>query len=169
MEILKASTDWARAEVFSSSFFVMFGLLFMLASIGFWYLGKTEIAKAFNIPTMVAGVLLLIIGLGIMFANHTRQASFTEAYENDAPAFITSEIARTEKSMREYATVVFKAIPFIIILCALAIMFIETPIWRSSAITILAMMAVILVIDSNANARIEAYHTQLLAHSDQKP
>ena len=29
MDILKASTDWAKAELFSTPFFILFGVLFM--------------------------------------------------------------------------------------------------------------------------------------------
>ena len=45
MEILKLAIEWAKAEVFSSRFFIAFGVLFISASIGFWQLGKTELAK----------------------------------------------------------------------------------------------------------------------------
>ena len=41
MEILKTATDWAKTEVFSSAFFIIFGVVFVLASIGFWQMGKT--------------------------------------------------------------------------------------------------------------------------------
>ena len=63
MDILKASTDWAKSELFSTPFFVLFGVLFIAASIGFWQLGKTEMAKAYIIPTLVAGVLLRLLDL----------------------------------------------------------------------------------------------------------
>lgn len=161
MEILKTATDWAKAEVFSSQFFIFFGLLFVLATIGFWQLGKTDVAKAFVFPTLVAGVLLLAVGLGIFFTNKSRVASFTTAYNSDASAFVKSEIVRTEKSMGEYQTIVFKIIPLIIVVAALLIVFIDKPIWRAISITTIAMMAVILLVDTNANARIEAYNKQL--------
>lgn len=162
MEILKVATDWAKAEVFSSQFFIFFGVLFLLGSIGFWQLGKTEVAKAFITPMLVAGLLILTVGLGIFFANKSRITSFKEAYNKDAPAFVKSEIARTEKSMGEYQTIVFKIIPLIIVVAALLIIFMDQPIWRAISITTIAMMVVILLVDNNANARIEAYHKQLV-------
>ena len=69
MDILKIATEWARAEVFSSKFFIFFGILFVLGTIGFWQLGKTETAKAFIYPTLVSGILLLAVGIGILYAN----------------------------------------------------------------------------------------------------
>ncbi len=162
MEILKAATDWAKAEVFSSRFFILFGIMFVLATVGFWQLGKTEVARAYIYPTLVAGILLLAVGLGIFFTNKSRVTSFVTDYNNDAITFVKSEITRTEKSMGEYRNIVFKIVPVIIMLASLLIVFVDKPSWRAICITTIAMMVVILVIDSNANARIEAYHQMLL-------
>lgn len=163
MEILKIATDWAKAEVFSSQFFILFGVLFVLGSVGFWQLGKTEVAKAFIVPGLVAGTLLLAIGIGIFVANKSRITSFAEAYNRDAATFVESEITRTEKTMHEFQTIVFKIIPLIMVSAALLIIFVDKPIWRAIGITTIAMMVVILLVDSNANARIEAYNKQLVS------
>jgi len=170
MEILKIATEWAKAEVFSSRFFVLFALLFLIGSIGFWQLGKTETAKAYTIPTVVvvvvvvvvvAGGLLLAVGLGIYVTNKSRVTSFAEAYHANPEEFVQSEITRTEKSIGEYKTIVFKIIPMIIMVAALLIVFLDTPIWRAACITIISMMMVILLVDSNATARIDTYRSQL--------
>lgn len=161
MEILKLATEWAKSEVFSTRFFILFAILFLIASIGFWQLGKTDIAKAYIFPTLVAGVLLLTIGLGLFYTNKSRITAFEKAYNKDAAAFVESEIARTESTLKEYKTVVFKAIPIIIILAALLIIFINTPTWRAISITTIAMLIVILLIDGMAHGRIEIYHKQL--------
>ncbi|MEP3211276.1 MAG: hypothetical protein ABJN95_18970 [Maribacter sp.] len=157
MDILKAATDWAKAELFSTPFFILFGVVFMAASLGFWQLGKTDMARAYIIPTLVAGALLLTIGLGLFFTNKARITAFETAFQADAAAFVTSEIARAESTLKEYKTIVFKAIPIIIIAAALLILFSNTPTWRAIGITTIAMMVVILLIDGTAHARIEAY------------
>ncbi|MBD0851419.1 hypothetical protein [Maribacter arenosus] len=161
MDILKTATEWARAELFSTPFFILFGVLFMAASLGFWQLGKTDMARAYIIPTLVAGALLTIIGLGLFFTNKSRIAQFETAYNTDSTAFVISEIERTEATLKEYKNVVFTAIPLIIVACALVIFFVNTPIWRASMITTIAMLVVILLIDGTAYARIEAYNEQL--------
>jgi len=162
MEILKIATDWAKSEVFSTRFFILFAILFLIASIGFWQLGKTELAKAYIIPTLVAGILLMTIGIGLFYTNKTRITAFKTAHTSDASAFMESEISRTESTLKEY-TVVFKVVPLIIIVAALLIVFINTPTWRAIGITTIAMMIVILLVDGTAHARIEAYHKQLEA------
>lgn len=161
MEILKLATEWAKAEVFSTRFFIYFALLFLISSVGFWQLGKTDIAKAYIIPTLVAGILLLAIGLGLFFTNKSRVKEFEIDYNSNASAFVESEIARAESTLKEYKTVVFKAIPLIIIVAALLIIFINTPTWRAISITTIAMMIVILLIDGTAHARIETYYKEL--------
>ena len=161
MEILKTATDWAKAEVFSTTFFILFGIGFVAASIGFWQLGKTDLAKAYIIPTLVAGVLLLTIGLGLFFTNISRISSFESEYNQDASAFVKSEMVRVDNTLNEYKTVVFKVVPIIIIAAALIIIFINTPTWRAIGITTIAMLIVILLIDGTAHARIEAYKKQL--------
>jgi len=163
MEILKSATDWAKAELFSTPFFILFGVLFVLASIGFWQLGKTEMARAYIIPTLVAGSILMVIGLGLFFTNKLRVTQFEKAYNTDASAFVESELNRAEATLKEYQTIVFKAIPVIIIICALVILFVDKPIWRASMITTIAMLVVILLIDGTAHARIDAYNQELLS------
>ena len=162
MDILKEATDWAKAELFSTPFFILFGVLFVAASIGFWQLGKTDIARAYIIPTLVAGVLLMIIGFGLFFTNKSRITQFETAYNNDKVAFVASELERAAATLKEYQNVVFTAIPIIIAVCAILLIFVNAPIWRASMITTIGMLVVILLIDGTAHARIDAYNEQLL-------
>lgn len=161
MELLKIATDWAKAEVFSTTFFILFGVIFMLWSAGFLFLGKTELAKAYVWPTLIAGILLVIIGAWLMWTNHQRIKQFEEAHSKNTQTFVESEQARVAATLQEYKTIVFTGIPIIIVVCALLIIFMNTPIWRASMITTIAMLVVILIIDGNAHARIQEYDSQL--------
>jgi hypothetical protein len=64
--------------------------------------------------------------------------------------------------MGEYELAVFKIIPLIIVVAALLTIFVDTPLWRAIGITTIALIAVTMLIDSNANARVITYHEQLL-------
>ncbi len=167
MEILKTATEWAKAEVFSSRFFIFFGILFVIAAVGFWKLGVTEMARSFIIPMLVAGSLILAVGLGIYFTNKSRISSFETAYKEDPEAFVRSEIQRTEQTMGEFKTIVFKVIPFIIVAASILIVFMDKPLWRAIGITTIAMMVIIILVDTNADARVKAYHEQLLVAGNQ--
>jgi len=160
MDLLKLATEWAKAEVFSTRFFIFFALFFLIASIGFWQLGKTDLAKAYIIPTLVAGVLLMTIGLGLFYTNKQRVTQFEKAYRADVSAFYQSEMDRTEGTLKEY-TFVFKVIPILIIVAALIILFFNTPTWRAIGITTIAMLTIILLVDGTAYSRIENYHKEL--------
>lgn len=160
MELLKLATEWAKAEVFSTRFFILFAIFFLIASIGFWQLAKTDLAKAYIIPTLVAGILLMTIGVGLFYTNKSRITQFEKAFNADTSAFYQSEVQRSESTLKEY-TIVFKVIPILIIVAALLILFVNTPTWRAISITTIAMLTVILLVDGTAHSRIDRYHKDL--------
>jgi len=162
VDILKLSTDWAKAEVFSAKIVTLLSLLFFLVASGFWQFGKTAMAKAYVWPLFIVGVLMIAIAAGLYFTNKPRISSFETAYKNNSDEFIQNEIARTAKSQKDLVTIVFKVLPAIIIAAAFLIMFVSTPLWRAIGITIIAFMACLMFIDSNTSERNANYHQQLL-------
>lgn len=162
MNVLKAATEWAKDELVSTPFFVLAGVVFLAISLGFWQVGKTDLAKAYIIPTLVAGTLLVIIGLGLFFTNKNRITQFETAHTTDASAFIASELERTEATLKEYKNIVFTGIPIIIVICSMVLFFVNAPIWRASMITSITMLAVIMLIDGLAHARIAEYNQLLI-------
>ena len=165
MDILRLSTDWAKAEVFSAKMVLLLSLLFFLAAIGFSQLGKTAMAKGFVWPLLAAGAILVAVSAGLYFANKPRITQFQTAYNTDPKAFLQLETSRTAKSQNDLA-LVFKVLPFIIIAAALLILFVNKPLWRSIGITTIAVMTVLMFIDSNTDARNTAYHQQLLSEKE---
>ncbi|HTE32215.1 MAG TPA: hypothetical protein VK666_17665 [Chryseolinea sp.] len=162
MEIIKLSTDWAKAEVFSAKMVGLSSLLVFLVVLGFWQLGKTPMAKSFVWPLFVAGLLLVAVSAGLYFANKPRIVQFEAAYKKDANSFVQDEITRTAKSQRDLA-LVFKVLPAIIIVAALLIIFSQAPLWRAIGVTTVLLMTLLMLIDSNTDARNIAYHQQLQA------
>ena len=149
MDLLNLSTEWAKDEVFSTRFFILFAILFFIASIGFWLLGKTDLAKAYIIPTSVAATLLMIVGLGLFYTNKSRIRQFNEEYNTNYISFYESELKRTESTLKEYK-VVFKVIPILIIIAALLILFFNSTTIRAISITTIAMLIIVLLIDGTA-------------------
>ena len=160
MELLKLATIWAKSEVFSTRFFIFFAIGFDITGYFFWQFGKIDLAKAYIYPSLIAGLLLLTIGLGLFYTNKSRIIQFEKEFRTDSTAFYQSEIERTESTLKEY-TVVFKVIPVLIIIAALLILFFDTPTWRASSITAIAMLIIILLVDGTAHARIENYNKEL--------
>ena len=114
------------------------------------------------LPMLVVGILTLTIRLGLFFTNKSRVSSFVKDYNKDASAFVQSEIIRTGKTIKDFQTTVYKVIPIIIIVAALLFIFIDKPLWRAISISTIAMMIVIMMIDTNSYTRYVEYHEQLV-------
>lgn len=162
MDILKAATDWAKDELISTPFFILAGTLFLAISLGLWQVGKTDLARAYIVPMLVAGSLLTIIGLGLFFTNKARIDQFKIDHSENPIAFVEAELARTNATLLEYKNVVFTGIPVIIGICVGILFFVSAPRWRATIITSISMLSVILFIDGLAHARISEYRQQLL-------
>ncbi len=162
MEIVKTSIEWAKAEVFSSQVTILLGVLIVLGSLGFWHWGKTDVARGFVLPLLSVGVLACVIGISFYVTNSNRIKNFETAYKLDQKEFIESELLRTQKTINEFDGIVFKVIPCLMMFCALLIVFVDKPIWRTWCISILLLFLLIMLIDVNAKARIQHYHQELV-------
>ncbi len=162
MDIVKAASDWARFEMLAAAVFAAFGCAFLMAGLGFRQWGMTDLARACVIPMLVAGVLLLILGVGLFLPARARLAAVPAGFASDSAAFLAAELGRADKVLIDYRVAVFRVFPAIIALCALAIPVLEAPYWRTSLITAIAMFAVLLLVDSTANARLQSYVAELV-------
>lgn len=161
MDIVKTASYWAQFEMLSATVFAAFGLAFLLVGVGFRLLGTTDLARGFVIPMLVAGRQLPVLGAGLFLLAQTRLAAIPTAFGRDPAAFVASALARTDKVLSDYRTAVFRVFPALIALCALLIPFLEGPIWRAGLITAIAMVTILILLDSNADARLRLYKAQL--------
>ncbi|MFI3298986.1 MAG: hypothetical protein R3Y49_04195 [Rikenellaceae bacterium] len=161
MDILSVASQWAKDEIFSSKLFIVAGVIFIIISIGFWQLGKTEIARAYITPFAVCGGLLLIIGGGLTYNNYSRLKTFQKAYNENRTEFIASEIERTQSTIASTEKTIFVWIPILIVAAALLIIFVDKPTWRAISITAIAFLITLLVVDSNSHSRIVNYDKAL--------
>ena len=163
MDILKTSIDWAWEELLSNGLFALFGAMFLVASLLFWSRGETDMAKAFGFPMMIAGVLMLILSGGLFYGTWKSLTGFSTAFADDNARFIGLEVQRVERTMSQYDTAVFNVIPLMITAAALLIVFVHSPGWRAAFITAIIFLGLIMLIDSNAKARLESYKTNLVS------
>jgi hypothetical protein len=161
VDVLKLSTDWAKAEIFSAKMVGLYSLLVLLLASGFWQLGKTAMARAFIIPLIVMAILMIAVAAGLYLANKPRISQFQKEVNNDPEVFLQKEVQRTAKSQAELG-MVFKVLPAIIIIAAFLIIFVPSPQSRAIGITVILLMASLMVVDSNIDARNTAYHRNLL-------
>lgn len=161
MDVIKLSTDWAKAEILSARLMLLFSLLVFLLAVGFWQVGKTGMAKAFIIPLFVMGILIFSVGVGLYLANKPRVKQFPIDCLKNREAFINMELARTAKSQQDFS-LVFKVLPAIIIVAALLIIFIPANTWRASSVGIILLMGFLMLVDAQTEARNSAYHQALI-------
>jgi hypothetical protein len=161
MDIIKLSTDWAKAEVFSGKIVWLFSILYLVTAIGFWYFGRSAMAKAFIWPLLIAGIFLVSVGAGLFFTNKPRIGQFQKEYYQNAGAFIGKELKRTAESEKQLK-LVFKILPAIVIAGALIIVFLPGSVhWRAIGIILVATCGFLMVVDSNTGYRNTIYHSQL--------
>lgn len=160
MDLLRLSTDWAKAEVFSAKIVWIFSMVILVVALGFWYWGKTSMARAFVWPMLVSGVFLVAVGAGLFFANKPRIMQFEQAYHINPKEFVQQELQRTAKSQKEL-TMVFRVLPLLLIVSGLLILFFPSPTWRGIAITLGVLVIFLMAVDSNTDARNSVYHEQL--------
>jgi hypothetical protein len=162
-DILKLSTDWAKAEVFSGKMVWLFSAIYIISAIGFWYLGRTAMAKAFVWPFLVAAFFLIAVGAGLFFANQPRITQFEKEYHQNPGNFVRQEVQRTAESKKQL-TLVFRILPAIIIIAAIVILGLPgSENWRAIGITVIVTAAFLMVVDSNTDSRNAIYHSQLVA------
>jgi hypothetical protein len=160
--ILKMSVDWAKAEVFSGKIVGLVGVLVLLAALGFFQLGKTAMAKALVWPVGVAGLFLMMVAAGLIFANQPRPAQFEAAFRDNPAAFVQQERLRTATSQKQLG-LVFKILPGICIVGALLIWALPgSSTGRAIGIVLIGTAAILMGVDANTEARNDRYHAALV-------
>ena len=167
MDVIRLSTDWARAEVFSAKIVWLASLFIIATSAGFAYFGKTSMARAYIWPSLAAGIFLIAVGIGLYLANKPRVTGFESEYKANPEIFVKAEIARAQKSKKELA-IVLKVLPLIILFAALVVLLVSNPIWRAIGISVVVLSVILLMVDSNTDARNSEYLQQLESMSKAK-
>ena len=164
MEIINYSIDWARGEVFSAKVIALISVFVLLCAAGFYFWGKTSMARAYWLPLALSGVFLVVVAGGLYYANQPRIASFQEQYRENPEQFVRSELERTAKSDSDLTMIVFRILPVIVIVCAIGAMFITQTQWRAWFIVLMMLGAFLMAVDSNTKARNAEYHEILLKY-----
>jgi ABC-2 type transport system permease protein len=163
MELLKLSIEWAKAEIFSAKIVWLFSIITLVSATGFGFWGKTPTAKAFVIPLIVAGIFLVSVGIGLYAVNYPRISQFEKDHNRNAKAFLAKEISRSADSQGQLK-IVFRILPAIGIVAAILLMIFPSPYWRAITVTIILLTSFLMAVDSNTEARNDAYHDKLIKY-----
>lgn len=162
MEMINYSVEWARGEVFSAKVIALISVFVLLAAAGFYFWGKTTMARGYWLPLAVSGVFLVVVAGGLFFANQPRIERFQQEYRENPEAFRKAELERTAQSEHDLNLIVYRALPAIVILCGVAVMFVTGPNLRAWLIVLMMLGAFLMAVDSNTRARNADYHERLL-------
>lgn len=165
MEIINYSIDWARGEVFSAKVIALLSVFVLLCAAGFYFWGKTSIARAYWLPLALSSVFLMIVAGGLYFTNHPRITTFQEQYRENPKQFVKSELERTAKSDNDLNLIVYAILPAIVIGCGIfCIVLTGNPTARVWLIVLMMLGAFLMAVDSNTKARNAEYHEILLKY-----
>ena len=106
---------------------------------------------------------MLILGGGLFYGTWKSLAGFAPAFTKDAGGFVTLEIERANRTMAQYGKAALKVMPLMIAAAALLIAFVLSPGWRAAFVKASTCLGLVMLIDSNTNARLEAYKTTLVS------
>ena len=162
MEVIKAASEWAKAEMVSAIIFMLVGTSYMATSLGLWQWANSTLAKALIVPLLVAGALLLGAGISFYLSNKTKLSTFETVYKANPSEWLSSEMARTEKTINTYQNVALKVFPGVILLAVLVFIFVPIPLVRAISIALIAFLAALVLLDSQALKRMNTYHDHLV-------
>ncbi len=162
MEIISAANHWAKGEITSSIFFMLFGVTYLLIAFYFKQMGTAALHKSLFIPMLVAGGLLLMAGISFYFSNKSKLANFEKDFTANPTAMIQAEIASTNKTIKTYQNVALKVFPAIILVTALIAIFVSNTSIRAICIGVVAFLFVLVLLDSQALKRMNTYNQHLV-------
>lgn len=165
MGIVKEATKWAKAEIVSAMIFMLAGIVYIVLAFTCWTTNGSPLIDALPIPILIAGGLLLAAGIGFYTSNKSRLKSFEADYQSDPNALISSEIERTQKTIKSYEKVALRVFPGIILIAAMIYFSVQTPITKAICVGIIAFLFVIVLLDSQALKRMRTYHQKLISEN----
>lgn len=161
MDIVSSAKNWAKAEIKSSFFFMLFGIGYLFIAIFVKQMENSPLAISLFIPLMIAGGLLLLAGISFYFSYKSKLINFEKNYKANPLTFLLAEIESTAKTIKTYQNVALKVFPVIILIATLIALFISLPIVRAICIGVIAFLGVLVILDSQALKRMKTYHQHL--------
>lgn len=118
--MIQNTLNWYNGEIFEAKFISGFGLILIISSLLFYFLGSTPTSKALLIPLIVVGLFLTATGVTMGYSNSKKIAEVEQIYNQNNKAFVEAEIKRVEDFQYLYPmSIGISAVSFIIALSLL--------------------------------------------------
>ena len=154
------TTDWIKGELFEGKLIIVFGLVTCICAILFSKMGTTPNAKAMLFPLLIAGILFIAIGGGMLYSNPKRLVEFRKTYQENPAAFVQSEKDRVEVFTKWYPITryIFAGLG---VLGIVLFLFWDKPIGRAIGIALLLMTIATYVVDHFSEERAATYYQHI--------
>ncbi|UTW62455.1 hypothetical protein KFE98_21040 [bacterium SCSIO 12741] len=156
MELIHHTVNWAKGEIVEAIVMAIIGAIVVLGGILFWKFGTTPYAKALVIPTLVVGLIPLVMGISGAFSNKSRIAVYEKAWQQNPKEFALNEKARVEGFDE-----IFKySYPFAVIFTiggAILFFLLGSPTWKAISLAMMTLGLMAYYIDHFAAERAQIY------------
>ncbi|MCC5945331.1 MAG: hypothetical protein JJT94_10370 [Bernardetiaceae bacterium] len=161
MNILEHSIAWAKGEQFEGMCIAIGGLATIVLTFLFWKYGTTPNAKSLVLPSLVLGVLFILMGIAMINSNGKRPVAFQQAYESDSVQFLLDEKKRVEEFQILYPiSLGVSAVFFLITL--IGFVWTRNPTIHAIGIALSVFGWALIVIDYFSKERAAIYYEQIL-------
>lgn len=161
MSILEHSIAWARGEQFEGMCIAIGGVATMVVAFLFWKYGTSPNAKSLVLPSLVLGVLFILMGLTMINSNGKRPAQFQQAYESDRTQFLLDEKKRVEDFQILYP-ISLGVSAFFFLITIIAFVWSKNPTFHAIGIALSTFGLALIVIDYFSKERAAIYYEHIL-------
>ncbi|MBT8256272.1 MAG: hypothetical protein KJO23_07010 [Bacteroidia bacterium] len=160
MEFIQHTIEWCRGEIFEGKLSILFGIVILLASLGYWKFGSTDAAKAMFVPLLMVALLSIAIGAYLIQANSKRITHYTEQFEQTPAEFILSEQERTAAFIKwyPYTQYILFGLGILAMLCLILS---NKPLLRAIGIALLLLVLYMFTLDHFSEERAYKYRREI--------
>lgn len=158
--MVQNTLNWYNGEIFEAKFILGFGIVLIVISLLFYYLGNTPSAKALLLPITITGLIFAGIGGSMAYSNSNKKEKIQSTYDSNPSEFHQSEIKRVEDFQYLYPMSI--GISLVSFLVALGLLyFVKNIQWQAVAIALILFGTAFAVIDYFSKERASIYYNQL--------
>jgi hypothetical protein len=159
--MLQHTLSWYNGEIFEGKFILGFGIVLIIASVLFYFLGNTPATRALLIPFLVIALFFSVTGTSMIISNSKKIDGVKTELLQGEHRFIQSEIKRVEGFQYLYPMSI--AISLFCFLTALGLLyFVKNIHWQAIAISLILFGTAFAVIDYFSKERAILYYEQLI-------
>lgn len=159
--MIQDTINWYNGEIFEGKFILTFGIVLIIASVLFYFLGNTPAPKALLIPFLVIALFFSVTGASMIISNGKKIGEAKTEVLKGEQQFVSTEIKRVEGFQYLYPMSIAISL-FCFIAAAGLLYFVKNIHWQAIAISLILFGTAFAVIDYFSKERATIYYEQLI-------